>query len=138
MRVEVPLSAEDSRAFKSLVSSRFLNRTAVIRLCISIGLKVLYHHPEAGLDTSDSSSDEGESVRFNTATVDPYRIFEIVSYGIICRKRGWDPGRKTVIIAEKKDLQNVITRAFRIGLKEASSGSFKSLIPDDDLYMEGN
>lgn len=134
MRIEVPLHAKDHEAFNSIVKRLGIGRSTVIRLCISIGLKIMYN-------TGDSLNDQREDkcdyvIRFNTTTIDPYRVFEIVAYGILCRRLGYDGKDNRVIIADKKDFAEILRDGFVIGLHEIVSKGFESFLDQGQYRLQ--
>ena len=124
MRVTVNLSKADKNLIIKLCKDPLLNsRKLVVRLAIALGLSKLV----SGYNIVKNETGS-ESFRFNTKTVDPEDIFEVMAYFIIAKRMGASKNNKKIILASKEELGETIGEAFLIGLQELPNFNYSNMI----------
>jgi hypothetical protein len=92
----------------------------VIRTAIALGLSKMVkgnHKEQIG----------NETLSFNTKTIDPEDIFEVIAYNIISLRMGASVNNKKIILASKEELCEVIGEALILGISELPNFDFNKL-----------
>ena len=118
MRVSVKLSKKENEQFDTFKNEPLIrtNKTA-IRMVIALGLQKM-------ADGDRLIGNGNEILRFNTATIDPEGVFEVVAYYIISNRLGASINKKKVIVANKEEIAEIIAEAFKLGLKEVQKSQW--------------
>jgi hypothetical protein len=95
----------------------------VVRTAIALGLSKMVKN------THIRPPGEGdETFRFNTKTIDPEGIFEVMAYNIIAFRMGASIKNKKIILARKEELCETIGDAFLIGITELPKSIYSTSI----------
>jgi hypothetical protein len=110
MRLKVKLSKEEKKLFETFQNKPLIRtKKTAIRMAIALGLSKMV---------------EGESIKFtgneifkfNTTTIDPEGVFEVVAYYILSNRLGASINKKKIIVAKKEEIAETISEAFVLGL----------------------
>jgi hypothetical protein len=114
MRITVKISKTEKDLIDRMNRELLLHtKKSMVRTAIALGLSKMVHdiHAEPPIDGS-------ETFRFNTKTVDPVGIFEVMAYYIIASQMGASIDNKKIILVSKEELSEKIGEAFKLGLNE--------------------
>ena len=122
MRVKVKLSTDDIKHFETFLNEPLIRtKKTAIRMAIALGLSKMAEGE--GLKLSGN-----EVFKFNTATIDPEGVFEVVAYYTIAKRLGASTNTKKIIVTKKDEIAETIAEAFVLGLKDITKlqwpGSF--------------
>ena len=110
MRVKAKLSAEEKKRFDTFQNEPLIRTKKIaIRIAIALGLSKMVEGESTKLKGD-------ELIGFNTTTVDPDGIFEVIAYYIISQKMGASINKKKIILVKKEEIAETIAEAFVLGL----------------------
>jgi hypothetical protein len=128
MRVSVKLSKQDKNLMDDFMKESFFNnKKMMVRTAIALGLSKMMK----GVRKEQKGN---ERFSFNTKTIDPEDIFEILAYYIISKQMGASISNKKIILAKKEELAELIGEALIIGISELPNFDINKLSYNSDIY----
>jgi hypothetical protein len=122
MRVTVNISKTEKDLIYKMSKEPLLGtKKSVVRTAIALGLSKMVKNIHI------SPPGEGdETFRFNSKTIDPEGIFEVMAFYIVANRMGASINNKKIILAKKEELSQIIGIAFLNGLKELPNSIYKT------------
>jgi hypothetical protein len=112
MRINVKLTKEEKNQFETFQAEPLIKtKKTAIRMVIALGLSKMAEGKTKKLSGN-------EILKFNTATIDPEGVFEVVAYYVLSKRLGASVDKKKIIVAKKDEIAETISEGFVLGLKE--------------------
>lgn len=96
------------------------SKKIAIRLVVALGLAKM-------VEGENMKPQGSEIMKFNSTSIDPEGVFEVLAYYIISKRLGASTKKKKLIIAKKEEIDETLAEAFVLGLRDLPEIQWLSL-----------